>query len=474
VTQTTRTAQTAQTAPTAPTTPLTFPDGFSWGAATAAFQIEGATHEDGRTDSVWDTFARTPGKVLGGDTGDPACDHYHRMPQDVALLAELGLDTYRFSTSWARVRPDGGPPNRKGLDFYSRLVDELLAKGIKPWLTLYHWDLPQALEDQGGWTSRDTAYRFADYAQTVHDALGDRVPTWTTLNEPYCAALLGYAGGQHAPGRTEPRAAVAAVHHLLLAHGLGVQVLRDAGVGGDTGSVGITLNLLPVSPADHASAADVDVARRVDGLQNRIWLDPVLRGRYPDDVLEDLAPYGLSELVQDGDLDTIGAPIDVLGVNYYFTWTMRAAEQPRLPSEWVGAETATDTPEGLPVTAMGWEVEPSGLRDMLLRLHDEYPGTPLVVTENGAAFDDEVAPDGAVHDDDRRSYLEGHLRAAHEAIEAGVDLRGYLAWSLLDNFEWAFGYSKRFGIVRVDYETQQRTVKDSARWYAEVARRNGF
>jgi len=453
---------------------VTFPAGFSWGAATAAFQIEGATHEDGRTDSVWDTFARTPGKVLGGDTGDPACDHYHRMPQDVALLAELNLDTYRFSTSWARVRPDGGPPNQKGLDFYSRLVDELLAKGIRPWLTLYHWDLPQALEDQGGWTSRDTAYRFADYAQTVHDALGDRVPTWTTLNEPYCAALLGYAGGQHAPGRTEPRAAVAAVHHLLLAHGLGVQVLRDAGVGGETGSVGITLNLLPVSPADHASAADVDVARRVDGLQNRIWLDPVLRGRYPDDVLEDLAPYGVREVVQDGDLETIGAPIDVLGVNYYFTFTMRAAEQPRLPSEWVGAETATDTPEGLPVTAMGWEVEPSGLRDMLLRLQDEYPGTPLVVTENGAAFDDEVAPDGAVHDEDRRSYLEGHLRAAHEAIEAGVDLRGYLAWSLLDNFEWAFGYSRRFGIVRVDYETQERTVKDSARWYAEVARRNGF
>jgi len=470
VTETTPTTTSTST----PTTSLTFPAGFSWGAATAAFQIEGATHEDGRTDSVWDTFARTPGKVLGGDTGDPACDHYHRMPQDVALLAELNLDTYRFSTSWARVRPDGGPPNQKGLDFYSRLVDELLAKGIRPWLTLYHWDLPQALEDQGGWTSRDTAYRFADYAQTVHDALGDRVPTWTTLNEPYCAALLGYAGGQHAPGRTEPRAAVAAVHHLLLAHGLGVQVLRDAGVGGETGSVGITLNLLPVSPADHASAADVDVARRVDGLQNRIWLDPVLRGRYPDDVLEDLAPYGVREVVQDGDLETIGAPIDVLGVNYYFTFTMRAAEQPRLPSEWVGAETATDTPEGLPVTAMGWEVEPSGLRDMLLRLHDEYPGTPLVVTENGAAFDDEVAPDGAVHDEDRRSYLEGHLRAAHEAIEAGVDLRGYLAWSLLDNFEWAFGYSRRFGIVRVDYETQERTVKDSARWYAEVARRNGF
>jgi beta-glucosidase len=474
VTQTTRTAQAAQTAATAPTAPLTFPDGFSWGAATAAFQIEGATHEDGRTDSVWDTFARTPGKVLGGDTGEPACDHYHRMPQDVALLAELGLDTYRFSTSWARVRPDGGPPNPKGLDFYSRLVDELLAKGIEPWLTLYHWDLPQALEDRGGWTSRDTAYRFAEYAQTVHDALGDRVPTWTTLNEPYCAALLGYAGGQHAPGRTDPRAAVAAVHHLLLAHGLGVQVLRDAGVGGDTGSVGITLNLSPVSPADPDSPADVDVARRVDALQNRMWLDPVLRGRYPDDVLEDLAPYGLGDLVQDGDLDTVGGPIDVLGVNYYFTFTMRAADEPRLPSEWVGAETATDTPEGLPQTAMGWEVEPSGLLDTLLRVHHEYPGTPVVVTENGAAFDDVMAPDGAVHDEDRRSYLEGHLRAAHEAIEAGVDLRGYLAWSLLDNFEWSFGYSKRFGIVHVDYGTQLRTVKDSGLWYAEVARRNGF
>ena len=469
-----RLAGVTQTTPPVSTTPLTFPDGFSWGAATAAFQIEGATHEDGRTDSVWDTFCRTPGKVLGGDTGDSACDHYHRMPADVALLAELGLGTYRFSTSWARVRPDGGRPNPKGLDFYSRLVDELLAKGIKPWLTLYHWDLPQALEDLGGWTSRDTAYRFAEYAQTVHDALGDRVPTWTTLNEPYCAALLGYAGGQHAPGRSDPRAAVAAVHHLLLAHGLGVRVLRDAGVGGETGSVGITINVSPVSPADPRSAADVDVARRVDGLQNRMWLDPVLRGRYPADVVEDLAPYGLGDLVQDGDLATIGGPIDVLGVNYYFTFPMRAAAEPRVPSEWVGAENATDIPEGLPRTAMGWEVEPSGLRETLLRVHREYPGTPVVITENGAAFDDVMAPDGAVHDEDRRSFLEGHLRAAHEAIEAGVDLRGYLAWSLLDNFEWAFGYSKRFGIVHVDYDTQLRTVKDSGLWYAEVARRNGF
>ena len=452
---------------------MTFPTGFSWGAATAAFQIEGATREDGRTDSIWDVFCRTPGKVLGGDTGDPACDHYHRMPEDVALLAELGLDTYRFSTSWPRVRPDGGAVNPKGLDFYSRLVDQLLAKGIRPWLTLYHWDLPQALEDQGGWTSRDTAYRFAEYAQTVHEALGDRVPTWTTLNEPWCSSLLSYAAGMHAPGRTDPRAAVAAVHHLLLAHGLGVQVLRDAGVSGDAGQVGITLNLSPVTPADPADDADREVARRVDGLQNRVFLDPILRGRYPEDVWADLTPYGLPEHVRDGDLDTIATPIDVLGVNYYFTFNMRAAE-PVLPSEWVGAEGAVHVRRGLPTTAMGWEVEPEGLHTLLLRLHEEYPGTPLVITENGAAFDDVVAADGSVPDENRRDYLEQHLRVAHRAIEQGVDLRGYLAWSLLDNFEWALGYSKRFGIVRVDYDTQRRTPKASARWYAQVARDNGF
>jgi beta-glucosidase len=453
---------------------LRFPDGFAWGAATAAFQIEGATTEDGRTDSVWDVFCRTPGKVLGGDTGDPACDHYHRMPADVELMAGLGLGTYRFSTAWPRIRSDGGAVNHKGLDFYSRLVDELLGKGIKPWLTLYHWDLPQSLEDEGGWTNRDTAYRFADYAQTVHDALGDRVPTWTTLNEPWCSSLLAYGAGAHAPGRTDPRAAVAALHHLHLAHGLGVQVLREAGVGGDTGSVGITLNLSPVDAADPASEADREVARRVDGLQNRVFLDPVLRGRYPEDVWSDLTPYGLPDVVQDGDLDIIAAPIDVLGVNYYYTLTMRAADEPQLPTTWIGAENAADTPEGLPTTGMGWEIEPSGLHAMLLRLHREYPGTPLVITENGAAFDDQVADDGAVHDEDRRAFLEGHLRAVHQAIADGVDVRGYLAWSLLDNFEWAFGYSKRFGIVRVDYDTQERTVKDSARWYAQVVRDSGF
>ena len=455
-------------------TTLTFPDGFSWGAATAAFQIEGATSEDGRTDSIWDVFCREPGRVLGGDTGEVACDHYHRMPQDVALMAELGLDTYRFSTAWPRIRPDGGTVNPKGLDFYSRLVDELLGTGIKPWLTLYHWDLPQALQEQGGWANRDTAYRFAEYAQTVHDALGDRVPTWTTLNEPWCSSLLSYAQGAHAPGLTDPKAAVAALHHLLLGHGLAVQVLRDAGVGGDTGSVGITLNLSPVDAADPSSEADREVARRVDGLQNRVFLDPVLRGRYPADVWADLTPYGLPDVVQDGDLDTIAGPIDVLGVNYYYTLTMRADDQPHGPTTWIGAENAVDVPEGLPTTEMGGEIEPAGLHAMLTRVHQEYPGTPLVITENGAAFDDRVDDDGAVHDEDRRSFLEGHLRACHQAITDGGDLRGYLAWSLMDNFEWALGYSKRFGVVRVDYDTQERTVKDSARWYAQVVRDNGF
>jgi len=442
---------------------LTFPPGFSWGVATAAFQIEGATTEDGRTDSIWDVFCRVPGNVLDGDTGEPACDHYHRMPQDVALMAELGIDTYRFSTSWARIRPDGDAVNPKGMDFYSRLVDALLEKGIRPWLTLYHWDLPQALEDRGGWTSRDTAYRFAEYAGSVHDVLGDRVPTWTTLNEPWCSALLGYAAGQHAPGRTDPRAAVAALHHLLLAHGLGVQALRAAGAS----SVGITLNLSPVSAADPSSEADLDLVRRVDGLQNRVFLDPILKSRYPQDVWDDLTGFGLPHLVAGDDLAVIGSPIDVLGVNYYTTAHIGAGE-PQRASVWVGAEHAKPVTRGRPVTEMGWEIDPDGLRQLLVRLHTEYPGTPLVITENGAAFDDTVAEDGSVPDENRRSYLEQHLGAAHAAIAEGVDLRGYLAWSLLDNFEWAYGYSKRFGLVRVDYDTQERTPKASARWYASM------
>jgi beta-glucosidase len=460
-----------------------FPAGFRWGVATAAFQIEGATDADGRTDSIWDELCRRPGAVLNGDTGEVACDHYRRMPQDVAMMRDLGVGTYRFSTSWCRVRPDGGAVNQAGVDFYSRLVDELLGQGIAPWLTLYHWDLPQALEDRGGWTSRDTAERFVEYALTMHEALGDRVPTWTTLNEPWCSSLLSYGRGEHAPGRTEPRAAVAAVHHLLLAHGMAASALRGAGVGSGRGDeLGITLNVGGFTPADPGSEGDLDVVRRLDGLQNRVFLDPVLRGEYPADVVADLEPFGFSDHVRDGDLDLIGTPIDVLGLNYYSSSRVRDGAG-TWPSPWIGA----DTPErarvevvrrDLPRTAMGWEVTPEVLRDLLVRFDREYDrignGTSVVITENGAAYDDPEPVDGRVADEDRRAYLESHLRACHEAIEAGVPLTGYLAWSLMDNFEWAFGYDRRFGIVHVDYGTQVRTPKDSALWYSKVMRDNGF
>jgi beta-glucosidase len=455
---------------------LTFPEGFAWGTATASFQIEGATHADGRTDSIWDTYCRVPGAITDGHTGEPACDHYRRMPADVALMASLGLDTYRFSVAWPRVRPDGGAVNPAGVDFYSRLVDTLLEHGIAPWVTLYHWDLPQALEDVGGWTNRDTAYRFAEYADTVHSALGDRVPTWTTLNEPWCSAFLGYAAGVHAPGRTEPRAAVAAVHHLLLAHGLGIEALRAGGAS----QVGITLNMAPLSAEHPDDPADADVLRRLDGLHNRVFLDPVLRGEYPADVAADLAPFDLDDNIRDGDLALIGAPIDVLGVNYYSTSHIEA--QPPTPGHearqaipWaIGVGAVRNVSRGLPRTEMGWEIEPDGLRRLLVRLHTEYPGTPLVITENGSAWEDTVGPNGEIDDPERVDYLRSHLAAAHAAIEEGVDLRGYLAWSLLDNFEWSYGYTKRFGIVHVDYETQVRTPKSSAQVYAEIARRNAL
>jgi beta-glucosidase len=449
---------------------LRFPTGFVWGAATASFQIEGATTVDGRTDSIWDEFCRRPGAVAGGDTGEPAADHYRRYGADVDLMTSLGLAAYRFSVAWPRVRPDGGQANAAGLDFYDRLVDRLLAAGIAPWATLYHWDLPQALEKLGGWTARDTAYRFADYAASVADRLGDRVTGWLTLNEPWCSAFAGYASGRHAPGVTSPRAAVAAAHHLLLGHGLAMERLRALAPGVPAG---ITLNLFPVSAA---TPADEDAARRVDGLQNRIFLDPVLRGEYPADVLEDLAPYGLPSLVADGDLEVIGTPIDLLGVNYYRELLVSAPSDAAAaePSEWVGVEGVRFLNSGHPRTATDWEVQPTGLTDLLLRLHSEYPRLPLYITENGAAFPDEIGPDGLVHDESRLAFLDGHLRAAHAAIQQGVDLRGYFCWSLLDNLEWAEGYAKRFGLVYVDFETQQRTVKQSARWYADVIARNGL
>ncbi|WP_040922801.1 GH1 family beta-glucosidase [Saccharomonospora xinjiangensis] len=451
---------------------MTFPPGFVWGVATAAFQVEGSTTADGRSPSIWDTFCDTDGAVAGGDTGEPAADHYRRMPSDVALMRELGVGAYRFSLAWPRVRPDGGDVNPRGLDFYERLVDTLLEAGIIPWPTLYHWDLPQALEDRGGWTARDTAARFADYAATVVDRLGDRVTTWTTLNEPWCSAFLGYGSGRHAPGRTDPGAAVAAAHHLLLAHGLAATAVRarvpDA-------EVGVTLNLFPVSPADPRSQEDLEVARRVDGLQNRLFLDPVLLSRYPEDVLADLEPW-LGEVVRDGDEAVIGAGADFLGVNYYRDLFVSSApdEQSGPPSEWVGTDHVSFPERGLPRTDSGWDVNAGELTGLLLRLHTEYPRLPLYITENGAAFRDEVGPGGRIEDADRIAFVEAHLLAAHRAVARGVDLRGYFYWSLLDNFEWAEGYAKRFGLVYVDYETQRRTPKASAAWYSRVMADNGL
>ncbi|MEU7998997.1 GH1 family beta-glucosidase [Micromonospora sp. NPDC049060] len=457
--------------------PLTFPPGFLWGAATAAYQIEGAAAEGGRTPSIWDTFSHTPGRVVEGHTGDVACDHYHRLGSDVALMAELGLKSYRFSVSWPRVQPGGtGPANAEGLDFYRRLVDELLGHGIEPWLTLYHWDLPQPLEDVGGWPARDTAARFADYATLVADALGDRVRYWTTLNEPWCSAFLGYGSGVHAPGRSDGADAVRAGHHLMLGHGLAVQALRAAR---PTAEVGVTVNLYPVTPASEAPA-DVDAARRIDGLANRFFLDPLLRGSYPADLMADLAKVTDFGHVRDGDLATISTPLDVVGVNYYSRHVVAAPDpdaepEPywRAPSCWPGSEDVRFVTRGVPVTDMNWEIDAPGLVETLRRVHEEYTDLPLYVTENGSAFVDEVV-DGRVDDADRLAYFDAHLRAAHEAIEAGVPLRGYFAWSLMDNFEWAWGYTKRFGMVHVDYDTQVRIPKSSARWYAEVIRRNGL
>ncbi len=447
-----------------------FPEGFAWGTATASYQIEGAVHEDGRLPSVWDTFSHTPGKVFRNQTGDLADDHYHRYPEDISLLADLGVTHYRFSLAWPRIQPEGyGPVNGAGVDFYSRLVDGLLDHGIQPWVTLYHWDLPQVLEDAGGWPRRETAEKFAEYAALIHQRLGDRVQDWTTLNEPWCAAFLGYASGHHAPGRTDGAAAVRAAHHLMLGHGLATEVLRAQGAR----SVGVTVNLYPVDPVTD-SAADRDAARRIDGLMNRFFLDPLLRGSYPADVLKDIAEVTGTEHVRDGDLATIAAPLDFLGVNYYSRHVVRAGEPRPGPTHWVGSPDVEFVKRGLPQTEMGWEIDPDGLYETLTRVSREYGPLPLYVTENGAAFADEVTREGRVHDENRRRYLEEHFRAAHRAIAEGVDLRGYFVWSLLDNFEWAHGYSKRFGLVHVDFETQVRTLKDSGRWFSEITRANAL
>ena len=458
---------------------LVFPDGFVIGSATASYQIEGAAREDGRGPSIWDTFSHTPGLVVGGDTGDVACDHYHRWEDDLDLMADLGLQAYRFSIAWPRIQPTGsGAVNAKGIAFYSKLVDGLLQRGITPIATLYHWDLPQPLEDAGGWPVRDTAYRFAEYAARTVEALGDRVDTWTTLNEPWCSAYLGYGSASHAPGRTEPAAALAAVHHLNLGHGLAVSEIRRAAT--NDPDVSITLNFHVPRYDDNTGP---EAARRVDALANRAFTDPILLGHYPTDLLEDTAAVTDWSFVQDGDLEAISQPIDLLGVNYYSTVTVRLWDgvSPRSGNDghkdmggsaWPGTAREVEfLPQPGPPTAMGWNIAPDGLEDLLVGLHERFPDLPLMITENGAAFADEVTmtDDGPrVHDPERIDYLNRHFTAAHRAIARGVDLRGYLVWSLMDNFEWGYGFSKRFGIVRVDYDTLERTLKDSALWLRSV------
>jgi len=445
------------------------PTEFRWGVATSAYQIEGAHEEDGRGPSIWDTYCRTPGMVEGGENGDVACDHYHRMPADVELIRSLGVDLYRFSVSWPRIQATGrGPANAAGLDFYDRLVDELLRSGVDPWVTLYHWDLPQALEDAGGWPARDTAYRFADYAMLVFDRLQDRVRTWTTLNEPWCSAMLGYYEGRQAPGRRNFADAMEAVHHLLLGHGLAAQRMRAAAT--EPIELGITLNMGTAMAASE-SLADQEAARRADGLGARIYLDPLLRGQYPGDILDDLSVRGVKLPVVDGDLAIISEPIDVLGVNYYSSHRFAGVDAQGRTEDADGNPISEPVPFGRPVTAMDWEIIPEGFTELLVRLSREYPGVPLVITENGAAFDDVADPSGFVADQDRTAYLSSHIAAVAAARQQGADVRGYFAWSLMDNFEWSYGYAKRFGLVHVDYETQVRTPKQSALWYRDTIRK---
>ncbi|WFE23762.1 GH1 family beta-glucosidase [Solwaraspora sp. WMMD937] len=458
-----------------------FPGNFLWGTATASYQVEGAAAVDGRTPSIWDTFAHTPGLVTNGDTGDVACDHYHRLEEDLDILAELGVGAYRFSISWSRVLPGGGSQlNQRGVDFYSALVDGLRARGIAPVATLYHWDLPQELEDAGGWPHRDTAERFAEYAGRMGEVFGDRVHTWITLNEPWCSAYLGYGSGVHAPARTEPAAALAAVHHLNLGHGLAVRALR-ASID-PAARVSVTLNLHHVRGE---SPGDAEAVRRIDALANRAFLGPMLDGAYPRDLIDDTAAVTDWSFVHDGDEAAAHAPLDLLGVNYYNPVLVRQWDgvSPRstadghadgAASPWIGVTDVEFVTQPGPYTQMGWNIDETGLTELLLRLHRDYPGLPMMITENGAAFDDVLDDDGRVRDPRRVDYLHRHLTAVAAAIDGGADVRGYFVWSLMDNFEWAHGYGKTFGIVHVDRQTMRRTWKESAHWYRRVVAANAL
>ncbi|HEX5029169.1 MAG TPA: GH1 family beta-glucosidase [Gaiellaceae bacterium] len=431
-----------------------FPEGFVWGAAASAYQVEGAVTEDGRGESIWDRFATQPGAISNGDTGVVACDSYHRFGEDLRLLRELGISAYRFSISWPRIVPDGrGRVNPAGLDFYERIVDELLANDIEPYVTLYHWDLPQALEDAGGWPARDTVEAFTEYVEAVAARLGDRVSNWITQNEPWVVSWLGYGLGIHAPGRRSPADALAAAHHVLLGHGRAAEVLRREA---PRARVGVTVDLYPVYP-ETDSDADSHAARLLDGSRNRWFLEPVLGLGYPADMLEHYR--AILPAIEEGDLDTIGAPLDFLGVNYYSRAVVRAGTDP-------GAPVQLDVP-GVERTQMGWEVYPEGLKDLLVRMQRDYELPDVYITENGAAYPD-TRTNGSVADPSRISYLERHLGALRDAISEGVPVRGYFLWSLLDNFEWAFGFSRRFGIVYVDFDTLERVPKDSFLWYRDL------
>jgi beta-glucosidase len=445
----------------------TGPD-LAYGVATASYQVEGSTSADGRGPSIWDTFTAQPGTIDDGSDGSVACASYERVDEDIDLVAGLGASHYRFSVSWPRIQPTGsGTVERRGLAYYDRLVDGLLSRGVAPMVTLYHWDLPQALEDAGGWPVRDTAERFADYASIVAERLGDRVDAWATFNEPWCSAFLGYAAGIHAPGRREPDAAYAAAHHLLLAHGLASRRLRD------NAGVGIVLNPAPVRAE---SPAAEDAAQAVDAIQNRLWFDALSLGEYPADLMRIAPVLADEQIVQAGDLDLVGGSLDWLGVNYYFPIRVAVGEgdSARRADAYPGAPDCQFAPRP-PLTAMGWEVDPTGLEELLLDVSRRFPGIPLMITENGIALDDlDRRSDGSVDDPDRITYLREHIEAVERARAAGADVRTYVAWTLMDNFEWAEGYRKKFGLVEVEQETLRRLPKASYDWYAQLVHAGGL
>ncbi|MGJ9448579.1 GH1 family beta-glucosidase [Actinotignum sp. GS-2025b] len=458
---------------------MQFPSDFVWGTATASYQIEGGVHEGGRGPSIWDTFSHTPGKIHSGDTGDTACDHYHRWQEDIGIIDWLGVGAYRLSIAWPRIMPtEMGGVNQAGLDFYGKIIDALNARNIKPVVTLYHWDLPQYLQDKGGWASRDTAFAFQEYARVLAREFAGRVSVWTTLNEPWCSAYLGYAAGVHAPGIQDPQQAMQAVHHLNLAHGLAAMAIREE-CGADA-QISVTLNLHVVLPDDPTNPSSHEAAQQIRLLGNEAFLGPMLEGTYPPELVELTSRDVRWDFIHDGDLALINQPLDVLGVNYYNPTKVRMAPEGAVPerhdghdpsgkSPWVSADRVEFLELPGEKTEMGWPIDATGLTELLLELSERYPDLPLMVTENGMADADPNEVTGGQIDDPKRiSYLRDHIAAVHAAIEQGADVRGYFVWSLLDNFEWSYEYTKRFGIVHVNYTTLERTPKASAHWYRKL------